>query len=63
VHIYVGGVDHVIIHAYVESGTRDGYNGRSMTLYHPIDIGCFPELDDLIHNSPLEVFVTYKLHD
>ncbi len=28
-HIHLEMVDHLIIHAYVESCTRDGYNGRS----------------------------------
>jgi hypothetical protein len=60
-HIHVSVVDHVIIHVYVESCKQDGYNGHSMTLYHFIDIGCFLELDDLVHNPPLEVFVTCRL--
>jgi hypothetical protein len=62
VHIYLGVVDHVIIHVYVEFYTRDGYNRHSMTLYHPIDIRCFPELDDLVHNPPPEVLITCRLH-
>jgi hypothetical protein len=61
-HIHLGVVDHLIIHAYVEPCTHDAYDGRSMTLYHPIDIGCFPKLDDLVRNPPLEVHVTYRLH-
>jgi hypothetical protein len=60
-HVHLGVVDHLIIHAYVESCTRDAYDGRSMTLYHPIEIGCFPELDDLVHNPPLRVHVTCRL--
>ncbi len=52
-HIHLGVVDHVVIHVYVESCTQDGYNGHFMTLYHPINIGYFLELDDLIHNPPL----------
>lgn len=47
-HVHLGVVDHVVIHAFVESRTRDCYNEHSMTLYHPIDIGCFSEFDDLI---------------
>jgi hypothetical protein len=35
-HVHLGVVDHVGIHAYLESCTRDRYDGRSMTLYHPI---------------------------
>jgi hypothetical protein len=61
-HIHLGVVDHVIIYAYVKFCTWDGYNGHFMTLYHPINIRCFPKLDDLICNPPLEVFVTCRLH-
>jgi hypothetical protein len=61
-HIHLGVVDHLIIHAYVEFCTRDGFNERSMTLYHPIDIGCFQELNDLVRNPPPEVRVTCGLH-
>jgi len=61
-HIHMGLVNHLIIHAYVESCTQDAYNGRSMTLYHPIDIRCFSEFDDLVRNPPLELVVTCKLH-
>jgi len=60
-HVHLGVVDHLIIHAYVESCTRDAYDGRSMTLYHPIEIGCFLELDDLVRNPPLGVHVTCRL--
>jgi hypothetical protein len=60
-HVHLGVVDHLTIHAYVESCTRDAYDGRSMTLYHPIEIGCFPELDDLVHNPPPGVHVTCRL--
>jgi hypothetical protein len=35
-HVHLGVVDHLIIHAYVESCTQDAYDGRSMTLYHPL---------------------------
>ncbi len=61
-HVHLRMVDHVVIHAFVESCTRHHYNKRFMTLYHPIDVGCFPKLDDLIWNSPLNVLVTYKSH-
>jgi hypothetical protein len=61
-HIHLKVVDHVIIHSYVDFCTRDGYNGHSMTLYHPIDIRCFLELNDLVHNPPQEMFFTYRLH-
>jgi hypothetical protein len=62
-HIQLGVVDHVIIHAYVEFCTQEGYNGHFMTLYHLIDIGCFLEFDDLVHNPCLGVHVIYRLHD
>jgi hypothetical protein len=61
-HIHLGVVDHFIIHVYMESSTRDGYDRRSITLYHHIDIGCFPELNDVVRNSPSKVHVTCKLH-
>jgi hypothetical protein len=61
-HIHLRVIDHFIIHAYVDSYTRIGYDGRSMTLYHHINIECFPKLDDLVRNPPPEVHVTYKLH-
>ncbi len=60
-HVHLRVVDHLIIHAYVESWTRDAYDGCTMTLYHPIEIGCFLELDDLVCNPPLEVHVTCRL--
>lgn len=59
-HIHLGAVNHLVIHAYVESCTQDAYDRRSMTLYHPIDIGCFLELDDLVRNPPSEVHVTCR---
>ncbi len=37
-HVYLGVVDHLVIHAYLESCTGDCYSGRCMTLYHPINI-------------------------
>jgi len=52
-HVQLGVVDHLIIHAYVDSYTRNAYDGRSMTLHHLIDIGCFSELDDLVGNPPV----------
>jgi hypothetical protein len=59
-HVHLRVVDHVINHAYVESCTRDCYDGHSMILYHPINIECFPELDDLVRNPPPNVLVTCK---
>ncbi len=61
-HVHMVMVDNVVIHAYVESCTRDRYDGRSMTLYHLINVECFPELDGLVRNPPPNVLVTCKLH-
>ncbi len=61
-HVHLGVVDHVVIHAYLESYTRDRYDGRSMTLYHPINIEWFPELDNLVRNPPPNVLVIVKSH-
>jgi hypothetical protein len=61
-HVHLGVVDHVVIHAFVESYTRDRYDARSMTLYHPINIRCFLELDDLVQNPPPNVLVDCKSH-
>jgi hypothetical protein len=61
-HIHFGGVDHLIIHAYVESCTQDRFNGCFMTLYHPIDVRCFSKRDDLVRNLPPELRVTCKMH-
>jgi hypothetical protein len=36
--------------------------GHSITLYHLIHMGYFLELNDLVHNPPLEVHVTCRLH-
>jgi hypothetical protein len=61
-HVHLGVVDHVVIHAYLESCTRDRYDGRSMTLYHPINVEWFPELDNMVRNAPPNVLVTVKSH-
>jgi len=61
-HVYLGVVDHLVIHAYLESCTRDRYSGRSMTLYHPINVECFPQFDDLVRNPPPNMLVTVKTH-
>jgi hypothetical protein len=60
-YVHLGVVDDVI-HAYLESCTRDRYDGCSMTLYHPINVEWFPELHSLIHNPPPNVLVTVKVH-
>jgi hypothetical protein len=61
-HVQLGVVDHLVIHAYLESTTRDLYNERSMTLYYPIDVELFPELDNLVRNPPPNMLVTIKTH-
>ncbi len=61
-HVHLRVVDHVIIHAYLESCTRDRYDGRSMTLYHPINVEWFPELNNLVRNPPSNVLVAIKSH-
>jgi len=61
-HVHLGVVDHLVIHAYLESCTRDRYDRRSMTLYHPINVEWFPELDSLVRNPPPNMLVTVKAH-
>jgi hypothetical protein len=61
-HVHLGVVDHVVIHAYLESCIRDRYDGRYMTLYHPINVEWFLELYSLIHNPPPNVLVIVKAH-
>jgi hypothetical protein len=61
-HVHLGVVDHLVIYAYLKSCTRDRYDGRSMTLYHPINVEWFPELDNLVCNSPPNMLVTIKAH-
>jgi hypothetical protein len=61
-HVHLGVVDHLVIHAYLESCTRDRYNGCFMTLYHPMNVEWFRELDSLVRNPPPNVLVTVKAH-
>jgi hypothetical protein len=61
-HVQLGVVDYLVIHAYLESCTRDRYDGHSMTLYHPINVEWFLELDNLVCNPPLNMLVTIKAH-
>jgi hypothetical protein len=61
-HVHLGVVDHLVIHAYLESTTRDRYDRRSMTLYYPINVELFPELDNLVRNPPPNMLVTVKAH-
>ncbi len=61
-HVHMGVVDHLVIHAYLESTERNRYDGRSMTFYHLINIEWFPELDSLVRNPPPNMLVTVKAH-
>ncbi len=61
-HVHLKVIDHFVIHAYLESCTKDRYSECSMTLYHPINVEWFPELDNLVHNPPPNMFMTVKMH-
>jgi hypothetical protein len=61
-HVHLGVVDHLVIHAYLEATERYRYTGRYMTLYHPINVEWFPELDNLVRNPPPNKLVTIKTH-
>jgi hypothetical protein len=61
-HVYLGVVDHLVIHAYIEGTERNQYTGRCYTLYHPICVEWFPELDNLVRNPLPNMFVTVKTH-
>ncbi len=61
-HVYLGVVDHLVIHAYLESSEKDRYSGHYMTLYHPISVEWFSELDNLVRNPPPNMLVTVKTH-
>jgi len=61
-HVHLGVVDHLIIHACLESCTRDHYDRRSMTLYHPINVEWFSKLDNVVRNPPPNMLVTIKAH-
>jgi hypothetical protein len=39
-HIYFSVVNHLIIHTYIESCSKDVYNKQSITLYCPINSKC-----------------------
>jgi hypothetical protein len=62
VHVHMGVVDHLVIRAYLEFTTRDRYDERSMTLYHPMKVEWFPELDSMVRNPPPNMLVTVKVH-
>jgi len=61
-HVHLGVVDHLVIHAYIEVTERDRYTGRSMSLYHPLDVEWVPELHNLVRNPPPTMLVTIKTH-
>jgi hypothetical protein len=61
-HVHLGVVHHLVIHAYIEATERDRYTGRSMSLYHPLDVERFPELHNLVRNPPPNMLVTIKTH-
>jgi hypothetical protein len=60
-HVHLGVVDHLVIHAYLE--TTESNRGRCYTVFHPIDVEWFPELDDLVRNPPPNMLVTMKMRD
>jgi hypothetical protein len=59
-HVHLGVVDHLVILAYMEGIER--YRGRCFTVYHPMRVEWFPELDDLVRNPPPNMLVTIKTH-
>jgi hypothetical protein len=61
-HVHLEVVNHLVIHAYLEATERDWYTGRCMTLYHPIYMEWFLELDNLVRNPPPNMLVTIKTH-
>ncbi len=61
-HVYLGVVNHLVIHAYIEATERNRYSERCYTLYHPINVEWFPELDNLVRNPPPNMLVTVKTH-
>jgi len=58
-HVHLGVVDLVIL-AYIEGTER--YRGRCFTVYHPMRVEWFPELDDVVRNPPPNMLVTIKTH-
>jgi hypothetical protein len=59
-HVHLGVVDHLVILAYIESTER--YRGRCFTVYHPMRVEWFLELDDVVRNPPPNMLVTIKTH-
>jgi len=50
------------ISSYIEATERNRYTGRCYTLYHPICVEWFLELDNLVRNPPPNMLVTIKTH-
>jgi hypothetical protein len=59
-HVHLGVVDHLVIHAYIETTERN--RGHCYTVFYPIYVEWFPELDDLIRNPPPNMLMTVKTH-
>ncbi len=56
-HVELGVVDHLVILAYLEFTERN-----RDTLYYPLEVEWFPELDNLVRNPPPNMLVTIKTH-
>ncbi len=59
-HVHLGVVDHLVILAYIEATER--YRGHCFTVYHPMRVEWFPELDEVVRNPPPNMLVTIKTH-
>jgi hypothetical protein len=61
-HVELGVVDHLVILAYSESTERDRLSGRCHTLYYPLEVEWFLELDNLVRNPLPNMLVNIKTH-
>jgi hypothetical protein len=61
-HVELGVVDHLVILTYLESTERDRLSRRYYTLYYPLEVECFPKLDNLVRNPPQNMLVNIKTH-
>ncbi len=61
-HVYLGVVNHFVIHAYLEATERNRYSRCCYTLYQPIYVKWFPELDNLVRNPPPNMLMTINTH-
>jgi hypothetical protein len=61
-HVELGVVDRLVILAYLESTERDRLSRRCYTLYYPLEVEWFPELDNLVRNPPPNMLVNIKTH-